>query len=137
MPIIPAEAVRECSIGASEELSVMAIKQPHNTRGLTWDSTFGARYNGLMTRRQKFVDSQVLRVCEPLIPLQTRYLINSAKMGTIIGSGEIKYLAVYAAFQYYDTAESRPYDPNRGAHWFERMKVAHREAILRGAQQIE
>ena len=36
----------------------------------------------------------------------------------------------------YGTADTRPYDANRGAHWFERTKVAEKEDILRGADKI-
>lgn len=114
----------------------MAIKQPRNTSGFTWNPTFAATRNAQFTRAQKFIDSEVLRYCDPLTPKKTGNLINSGKMGTTIGSGEIKYLAVYAAKQYYDTAETRSYDPNRGAKWFERMKTAHKQAILEGAKKV-
>lgn len=114
----------------------MAINQPRNSSGLTWNPSFANIHNGLFTRKQMFVDSEVLRYCDPLTPKQTGNLINSGKAGTTIGSGEINYLAVYAAKQYYDTAETRPYDPNRGAKWFERMKTAHKKAILEGANRV-
>ena len=114
----------------------MAVSQPRNSAGLTWNTQFAANRSAQLTRAQKFIDSEVLRCCDPLTPKQTGNLINSGKMGTVIGSGEVKYLAVYAAHQYYDTAETRAYDPNRGAHWFERMKTAHKKAILEGAQKF-
>lgn len=114
----------------------MAIKQPRNTSGLTWNPAFASTRNAQFTRVQKFIDSEVLRYCDPLTPKKTGNLINSGKMGTTIGSGEINYLAVYAANQYYDTAETRAYDPNRGAKWFERMKTAHKQAILEGAKKV-
>ena len=60
----------------------------------------------------------------------------SGKLGTDVGSGEVDYIAPYAAMQYYGTADTRPYDANRGAHWFERTKVAEKEDILRGADKI-
>ena len=63
-------------------------------------------------------------------------LEKSGKLGTDVGSGEVDYIAPYAAMQYYQTADTRPYDANRGAHWFERMKVAEKEDILRGADKI-
>ena len=64
------------------------------------------------------------------------YVGKSGKLGTDVGSGEVDYIAPYAAMQYYGTADTRPYDANRGAHWFERMKVAEKEDILRGADKI-
>ena len=64
------------------------------------------------------------------------FLKTSGKLGTSIGSGEVKYTAPYAAYQYYDTAETRSYDANRGAKWFERMKTSEKDDILRGMKQI-
>ena len=87
---------------------------------------------GYFTRAQKFVDSEVLRRCSPMVPFQTGTLEKSGKLGTVVGSGEVNYIAPYAAKQYYDTAESRPYDPQRGGRWFERMKADHKDDILKG-----
>ncbi len=103
---------------------------------LTWNPNFAAKRNEGFTRMQKFVDSEVLRYCSALIPFQTGMLDKSGKLGTVIGSGLVQYIAPYAAKQYYDTATSRSYDANRGAKWFERMKVAHKEDILSGAKKL-
>ena len=62
-------------------------------------------------------------------------LEKSGLLGTVVGSGEVKYIAPYARFQYYSTAQSRIYDPRRGGMWFERMKAAHRKDILRAAEK--
>jgi len=62
-------------------------------------------------------------------------LIKSATLGTVIGSGKIKQIAPYAAWQYYRTDITRKYDPRRGAYWFERMKTDHRTYILKGAAE--
>ena len=77
-----------------------------------------------------------LRGTETRVPIKTGMLEKSGKLGTSIGSGEVNYIAKYAAVQYYATSDTRPYDANRGAHWFERMKVAEKEDILRGADKI-
>lgn len=103
---------------------------------LRWNPAFAANRNESFSRKQKFVDSEVLRRCSPRVPLQTGMLEKSGKLGTVIGSGEVNYIAPYAADQYYNTAESRAYDANRGAKWFERMKVAEKSAILKGAQTM-
>jgi hypothetical protein len=87
-------------------------------------------------KAQYFIDSEVLRYCSPLVPFDTGMLDKSGTLGTEIGSGEVRYIAPYAAMQYYNTAESRPYDAQRGAKWFERMKLQHKEDILDGAQKI-
>ena len=103
---------------------------------LTWNRNFAPTRTANFSRAQKFVDSEVLRYCSTLIPFQTGMLDRSGKLGTVIGSGLVQYIAPYAAKQYYDTAESRPYDSNRGAKWFERMKVAHKTEILNGAKKL-
>ena len=62
-------------------------------------------------------------------------LDKSGILGTDVGSGEVNYIAPYAAAQYYRTSVSRPYDSQRGAKWFERMKIDHKDEILRGAKK--
>ena len=114
----------------------MAIKQPRNNGCLSWSTLFAQQRNAQFTRMQQFIDSEVLRHCDPLTPKKTGNLINSGKMGTVIGSGEVKYIAPYADKQYNETSESRSYDPNRGAHWFERMKTTHKHEILEGAKKV-
>lgn len=114
----------------------MAIKQPSNSQVLHWSNTFAATWNANLKRKQQFIDSEVLRLDDPLTPKQTGNLINSAKTGTDIGSGTVKQIAPYAHYQYYRTSESRSYDPNRGSRWFERMKTAHAKEILEGAQKV-
>lgn len=103
---------------------------------LEWDPSFASRQNEQFSRKQKYVDSEVLRRCSPRVPLDTGMLEKSGKLGTVIGSGEVNYIVPYAAPQYYNTSESRSYDPNRGAKWFERMKVAEKEEILEGAKKV-
>lgn len=125
----------------------MALKQIKTPRGciiqddkgkaeLRWDSSFAPRANQNFNRMQKFVDSEVLRRCSPRVPFQTGMLEKSGKLGTTVGSGVVEYIAPYARMQYYDTAQSRPYDANRGAKWFERMKVAEKREILDGAKKL-
>lgn len=108
----------------------------HGKARLEWNKGFAAQRNENFTCKQKFVDSEVLRLCSPRVPFQTGMLEKSGKLGTVIGSGEVDYVAPYAAPQYYNTAETRPYDANRGAKWFERMKVADGNTILKGAEKI-
>ena len=82
-----------------------------------------------MTEKQKIIDSEVLRMCSPMVPLRTGTLERSGTLGTLIGSGEVKYIAPYARRQYYNTATTRSYDPRRGGKWFERMKTANKDRI--------
>ena len=103
---------------------------------LEWSADFGRRKTGDFSRAQRFVDNEVLRFCSARVPFDTGMLQKSGILGTEVGSGEVRYIAPYSAPQYYNTADSRPYDANRGAHWFERGKAAERARILQGAQRL-
>lgn len=106
------------------------------TAELSWNPNFAPQKTQNFSKAQKFIDSEVLRYSSPLVPFQTGMLDRSGTLGTVIGSGVVQYIAPYAARQYYDTATSRSYDANRGAKWFERMKVAYKADILAGASKI-
>lgn len=86
-------------------------------------------------RVQQVIDSEVLRLDDPYVPFDTGNLRQSGIRGTHIGSGEVVYNAVYAASQYYNTPDTRSYDPMRGAQWFERMKADHHGEILEAARK--
>lgn len=111
------------------------IKAGETSCELVWNSNFKGDSEAQFDRKQKTVDSEVLRYCSPLVPFRTSMLEKSGTLGTVVGSGEVKYIAPYARFQYYNTAESRSYDPRRGGMWFERMKAAHKQDILRAAEK--
>jgi len=103
---------------------------------LKWNSEFAPKWTRKYSAAQKFVDSEVLRLCEPYIPLQTSMLIKSGILGTDVGSGEVSWIAPYARFQYYKgrqpgTSETGPL---RGRYWFERMKETRGTKIIAGAQ---
>lgn len=103
---------------------------------LVWNPSFGPRMSKDFDKRQAFIDSEVLRYCSAMVPFKTGMLEKSGILGTVVGSGKVRYLTPYAAKQYYDTADTRPYDGQRGAHWFERMKAAHKDQILKGVQNM-
>lgn len=112
------------------------ISSKNGQATLSWNPNFASQRNEQFKKKQMFVDSEVLRRCSPRVPFRTGMLEKSGILGTVVGSGEVNYIAPYAAHQYYDTAEVRPYDANRGAKWFERMKTAEKEDIFRGAEKI-
>lgn len=122
----------------------LTIKQPPNTTfksgktkvSLVWNPTFGMVRTEQFRRAQVFVDSEVLRYCSPLVPFRTGQLDRSGKTGTNLGDGNVKYVAPYAAYQYYCTAQTRDYDAQRGGMFFERMKTAHKDAIKKGCSAI-
>lgn len=115
---------------------------------LVWNPNFGARYTGKFKGAQKFIDSEVLRLSRPMVPLQTGMLEKSGTLGTVVGTGEVEYIAPYARYQYYGKLmvgrapkrlanPEKPLNyhggPMRGALWFERMKMQHKKTILEGA----
>jgi hypothetical protein len=99
---------------------------------LQWNSDFVSRRTEQFTKVQKYVDNECLRRCDKLIPFKTGMLKKSGILGTVVGSGKIRYIAPYAGHQYYNGRSNG----QRGRLWFERMKQAHKAEILRGAAQI-
>lgn len=108
-------------------------KSGNVTAKLEWKSGFGMEKSGDFSKAQKFVDSECLRYMDPLTPRRTGMMIKSGTLGTVIGKGEIEYLAPYARRQYY---ENRGGSGQRGKKWFERMKTAHKAVIIKGTQRI-
>lgn len=98
---------------------------------IAWEPRALSKINGTLSKKQKIIDSEVLRLCAPMVPFRTGALERSGTLGTVIGSGEVKYIAPYARRQYYGTAQSRRYDSRRSSRWFERMKTANKDQILR------
>lgn len=85
---------------------------------------------------QKYIDSEVLRRCEPYVPRDTGELIRSGVRNTEIGSGKVVYNTPYARRWYYEPAKFQG-APKRGNYWFDRMcNEGGREAILRGCVAI-
>ena len=105
------------------------IQGPNGKAEIKWNPNFPQRMNEVLSKKQEIIDSEVLRLCSPMVPLRTGTLERSGTLGTVIGSGEVKYIAPYARRQYYGTATSRSYDANRGGLWFERMKTKNKAAI--------
>lgn len=104
---------------------------------LTWNTNFSPKWNGQYNRAQKFVDSEILRLSEPFIPMETGMLIKSGILGTEIGSGLVKWIAPYARRQYYMPGKvGRETGPLRGPQWFERMKATYKPVILEGARRL-
>lgn len=100
-----------------------------------WNPGFGPELSKDFNEAQAFIDSECLRLCEPLVPKDTGILIQSGIMNTEIGSGEVKYRTTYARRWYYMPANFSE-APERGNYWFERMKEQYLERILAGAKKI-
>lgn len=97
---------------------------------LTWNPGFAPQMNQRFESAQQFLDTAVLELSEPYMPYRTKMLIRSGTLGTVVGSGEVAWIAPYARKQYYDTASTRTYDAKRGGHWFARMKAAEGPALI-------
>ena len=98
------------------------------TAKLEWAPGFAKQKQQSFSNAQEFVDSECLRYMNTLTPRLTGFMIKSATLGTVIGSGSIEYLAPYARRQYYEHKEK--------AHWFETMKASKKDVILKGANRI-
>lgn len=115
---------------------------------------------------QKFIDSEVIRLCDPKVPFATGVLKHSAITASVIGQGMVVYATPYARYLYYGqvygpnipryeagelagfwsppgkkkhpTGRKLTYNgaPERGAFWFERMKVERGDDIIRGAAAL-
>lgn len=125
------------------------IKTEKGIVKLEWSSDFANKWQGRYVAAQKFVDSEVLRLSDPYIPMQSGMLKTSGILGTTIGSGEVIWNAPYARYQYYGkvmvgkapksiTDKNLTYHgaPKRGAFWFERMKKDKGQQILDKAALI-
>ena len=100
------------------------------------DSALDRRGLGLGGEVQRFVDSEVLRLCEPYVPMDAGVLKTSGSVSTDIGSGEVIYETPYARKVYYDPDLNFQGGPMRGALWAERMWVDHGDDIVQGAAKI-
>jgi hypothetical protein len=94
-------------------------------------------WQGKFSKAQWFVDNEVLRLCEPYIPLRTGMLVMSGILGTNVGEGVVSWIAPYARYQYYSPRKpGSETGPLRGPYWFERMKAVSGTTILAGARRI-
>lgn len=103
---------------------------------LIWDPQFAPQANERYDSAQKFLDSEVLRRCGPYVPLRTSMLQKSGILGTVIGSGEVTWIAPYARAQYYRRGRiGSKTGPLRGPLWFERMKADHGAQIINATKR--
>ena len=89
----------------------------------------GIEENG---RVQQYIDNEVIKRSDPLVPFKEGVLKNSAEAHTVLGSGIVRYVTPYAGKRYRDTKMKG----QRGEKWFERMKERYRKDILDGAMKI-
>ncbi len=87
------------------------------------------RFHNGASRAQKKLDAQVLADSNYYCPLKTGTLQKSAIVGTVIGSGVVRWVTPYARRQYYGVGFDRSKDPNPNAtaKWFEAAKARKAE----------
>lgn len=109
----------------------------HGKAVLEFNTNFQPKWQRRFSEAQKFVDSEVLRVCEPYTPLLTGMLVKSGDLGTEIGSGTVRWIAPYSRYQYYLKRKNpSTTGPLRGPAWFQRAKEVHGRRIIEGARRI-
>ncbi len=91
----------------------MEIKQPKNLvyNGVfefKWSADFGSAMSSRFNKAQEFIDSECMRLMVPYTPRRNGLLEESVKLGTVIGSGTLRYLSPYARYLYYGEV----YGPN-------------------------
>jgi hypothetical protein len=115
----------------------MVVTDANGEAKLVWNTNFVPDWTKRYSEAQKFIDSEVLRLSEPFTPLRTGTLIKTGILGTVVGSGEVSWIAPYARSRYYS---SRPPGSStgalRGSFWFERMKAVWGTTIISGARKI-
>ena len=113
--------------------------------GITFDPNFKKRTQADFDKKQKYIDSEILRLSDPYVPMQTGMMKKSGISGTVVGSGKIEYTVPYGRKQYYENAGIGREGMNntsgtkglRGKFWFERMKADHKKEILKGLKKIK
>lgn len=109
--------------------------------GITFDPNFSRNSEKNFDECQKYIDSEVLQLSDPYVPMQSTMLKKSGFSGTVVGSGIVEYTAPYGRKQYYENAGMGKEGMNRGGglrgkEWFERMKADHKDEILEGLKKL-
>ena len=86
---------------------------------------------------QLFVDTEIIKHCDPYVPFDTGMLKDSPLYASRIGHGEIIYDTPYARRMYTAPDDCNFQNrPLRGPNWAVRMWADHVKAILQGAPKI-
>lgn len=94
------------------------------------------RMQDSLTVAQVWLDTSVLRDCEPYVPSSSGELIRSARTATKIGSGEIIYNTPYARAVYYGYHGKSQTRPLATRLWFETAKLVHGDKWIKGVKKI-
>lgn len=83
-------------------------------------------------KAQSYIDSEIIRRSDPLVPYDSGVLKDSAILSTKIGTGIIEYNTPYAKKQYFKGRATG----QRGRLWCRRMWTSDKPEILENAQKI-
>ena len=108
------------------------VTTPNGKAQLTWNPGFGQAYTNKFGRVQVFIDKRIVDQIEPYTPMRTTMMIKSIMLGTVFGSGLIRYLAPYAKKQYYlgRTPGTASNGNLRGRQWFARWKAEKKDSFI-------
>ncbi len=90
-----------------------------------------ARLEGVIEKRQKLLDSEVLKDSNYFCPINAGTMKNTGIFNTVLGSGVVQWKEDYVRHQYYLGEKVSPsqikYSHNKNAQpkWFEAAKVRH------------
>ena len=90
-----------------------------------------ARLEGVIEKRQKLLDSEVLKDSNYFCPINAGTMQKSGILNTVLGSGVVQWKTPYVRYQYYLGEKVSPsqikYSHNKNAQpkWFEAAKVRH------------
>lgn len=90
---------------------------------LQWSKSMPRERTAQFQHAQAMLDSEVMRVLEPYMSLDTGVMIASMQSSTHPGSGEIHVNTPYAAKVNYVSGIMGKNGPNRGRRFFDRMKA--------------
>ena len=95
------------------------------------ETKIAARLEGVIEKRQKLLDSEVLKDSDYFCPINTSIMKDSGILNTVLGSGVVQWKTPYVRHQYYLGEKVSPsqikYSHNKNAQpkWFEAAKVRH------------
>lgn len=96
------------------------------------------RYGPRYSRAQKWLDNEILKDCDPYVPMRTGTLVGSGIRGTSLGDGRIVYSAPYARSMYYGLGMNFSKDKHQlaCAEWFEKAKATKKDKWINGANKV-
>lgn len=113
------------------------IKTESSEAAIEWKAAYFEQLNLAFSNAQKWLDNRVLTDSNRFIPMQTGALKQSGILGTVIGSGEVAWIAPYAEVNYYRKFEpSKAANPQASRQWFEVAKAAYQDTWINGFAAI-